>query len=126
MISLAGITLNSSMIWKDRFDTFGVGQTVKRSLGGVLFIDTAKVLTGRPITLEASEDYGWLTVAQVEALRALADQEDFSGVLLLDGVSYTVGFRHHEPPALSFQPIVPRENQQSLDYLTGTIKLMTL
>ncbi len=120
-----GIDLNRCLIWGDRFQFTPQASTVERTIGGRQAIWVQQLQAGRPITLTATNDQGWLTKAQVDALQLLADAGAASYTLLLDDVTYTVRFRFQEPPVLDFQPLVPRNNHEDTDYFIGSIKLMT-
>ena len=120
-----GIDLNRGLIWQDRFQFTTQASSVERTVGGRQAIWVQQLLAGRPITLTATNDQGWLTKAQVDALQALADAGAASYTLLIDDVVYVVRFRFHEPPVLDMQPLIPRNNPEDTDYFIGTIKLMT-
>lgn len=131
MISLGGIVLNNSMVWNERYSHSNVAQTMRRTLGGLLSISAVQLIAGAPITLQATESYGWLTRDQVLGVLALA--EDPAGVytLLFGNGSYQVRFRHHESPAVDFSPFVPRTDDHVpiegvKDYMIGAIKLITV
>jgi hypothetical protein len=70
---LAGIELPRGMLWVDEFNWSAVQKTVERSITGAQIIDAAARIEGRPITLQAAEDQGWIRRATLLAVQALAD-----------------------------------------------------
>ena len=70
-------------------------------------------------------DWGWLTHADMVALKALASVVGGSYTLNYEGVSSTVRFRTEDIPVISGQPLIPRSNIENEDYYSEiTIKLM--
>lgn len=126
MISLGGIELSNSMVWQERYTGRSVQATERRFLGGGLHITAAKLTGGKPITLAAGEEFGWLTRDQVEQVMALASDPVGVYTLLFNGASYEVAFRHSEAPAVEMFPLIARTNDESGDYFAGQIKLITL
>lgn len=129
MILLNGIELNDEILWEDRDQSTQVAQTIERTLGGKPIITHGRLLKGRPITLRATQEQGWLKKNTVDALIDLANtpggvyQLQIS-VRFMDDEFYTVMFRNHEPPAVDFEPLVPRQDQQPGEYMFGSIKLI--
>jgi hypothetical protein len=64
---LAGIELPRGMLWVDEFNWSTVQKTVERSITGAQIIDAAARIEGRPITLQAAEDQGWIRRATLLA-----------------------------------------------------------
>jgi hypothetical protein len=125
-ITLGGITLPSGMIWQDEFQQDLVAQTSVRTLAGTLRVREQQLSNGRNITLAAIEDQGWMTRAQVEAVQALTLEAGNTYTLVIGVQTFTVKFRHSEPPAFEATPLIYRTTQVSTDYFTGTIKLLTV
>jgi len=125
-IVLGGVTLNPNMVWVDRFISQKVGQSLKRTLGGRPVIYSGAVGFGISITLEATEDYGWLPKSDVDQLVTFAEGVGSIFTLTFNAVNYDVVFRHNEPPALDFRPFVPRVAHVATDYFIGQIKLVTV
>lgn len=73
---LAGIELPRGMLWVDEFNWSAVQKTVERGITGVQIIDAAARIEGRPITLQAVEDQGWIRRATLRAVQALVDVPD--------------------------------------------------
>ena len=127
MIQLGAVTLNDHMVWVDRIEsTESVAQTSKRTLGGASVVISQQLVEGTPITLEAQQTQGWLTTAQVNAVNALAKQAGAVYQLTIGIDSFSVVFRHHEPPAFSAEQLDQVGAQAPDGYYTATIRLMTV
>ncbi len=125
-IVLGGVTLSGSLLWEDKDSYSAVAQTTKRTLGGALVVYHQPLSKGRPITLTATEDTGWITRAMLDSLQTMAQSAGSVYTLNLHGFVVDVVFRHHEPPALSFSPLQPRATPLAGDYYIGQIKLLTV
>ena len=121
MKKLGDLILPESLQWTDRHDWSPVAQETARTLGGTPVIWTQPLSGGRPVTLEATEDVTWLDQATVDAIRAMAAQAGASFTLIWEAETYTVMFRHDDPPAVKFQPLWPHHH-----LFSGTLKLMTV
>jgi hypothetical protein len=125
-IVLGGVTLSKHMIWVDEFDYSDVAQSNNRTLGGRQIIFSQTLVGGRPITLEAQIDQGWLTRAQVDDVKALSAVSGAAYALTIGAQNFTVMFRHEEPPAFAAKPLVFRVDAPDTDYFTAVIKLFTI
>lgn len=126
VLSLGGVTLPTSMRISDLYENRSVSQSTARSLGGALKLFYSPLTAGKPITLDAGEDYGWITKDVSDMLGEMASLPGATYELNLNGLFYTVVFRHNDPPAYTAQPLVYRTAQQSSDLFTCTIKLLTV
>ena len=59
----------------------------------------------------------------VEALEALAAVAGASYSLQIEADFFVVQFRHTDPPAVDFRPLITRLNIASTDFMLGQIKL---
>ena len=132
-LKLDTIDLDPNMRWPDRHQFSPVGATNKRTLAGNLVSFRQAVSKGRPITLVAGENFGWLTVGQVEAVQALADQETGTFPLQIGSEFFTVQFRHTDPPAFEADSLLGdldettgASNDPRTTFYTATIKLETV
>lgn len=125
-ITLDGITLNTSMVWVERYQSKKVVQNVRDTLGGVPVVFVGTKDAGFPITLRAGDDYGWLTRSVVNQIMARADEAGAVYVLSFNDVEYSVIFRHNDAPAVDMQPMIPRTGDSDDDYFIGDIKLLTV
>lgn len=119
MKQLGDLLLPDSLQWIDRYAYVPVTQTVVQTLAGTPVVFGYAQVSGWPLTLVAEVDVTWLDLATVEALVAMASQTGVLFPLVWENITYTVLFRHHEPPALNIKPLWPHHNQ-----FIGTIKLM--
>lgn len=123
MIQLGALVLTDGLVWEDEFAYTGIVQDVKTTLGGVPVVYSATVQGPRPITLRSMEDQGWQTYEQVMSLVDMAKTKDGQFTLQLGARSFTVRFRHSEPPVLEARPFIPRTTAEAGDWFMVTIKL---
>lgn len=125
-ISIGGVVFDKPLVWTDREDWAELAQTRARTVGGGQVVFTAPLQGGRPITLEAQRDRGWISKTKVDALRVMAAQigATFTFVYGLD--SFDVEFDHSSGPALQLAPLIPRTEPAGTDFYTGTIRLRTV
>jgi hypothetical protein len=112
MHSLNGISIPAGCRWIDEFDWSPVVTDQAYSITGALLLDSAQRLAGRPITLQASEDRGWLGMTRtvLQQLHALTETPGAQYALQLDdGRSFTVVFRPGEEP-ISARPLGDNES----------------
>jgi hypothetical protein len=126
MIQLGSVVLSPSMLWVDRDSFSPVAQTMKRTLGGTLVLFSRALSAGRPITLEAQQDTGWITRDMLDGLTTMASTPGGVYTFEYHGFFSSVVFRHDDPPAVEFSPIQPRAVPLSGDYYTGALKLLTV
>lgn len=125
-ITLDTITITTGMVWADKHKYAPVAQSVRRTLGGTAIIEYGALNQGTPVTLSSLEDQGWITKLQLDALQLLADAAGGVYTLTIGSDSYQVMFRHEDPPAVDFSPLIPRTLPLDDDWFVGTIKLMTV
>lgn len=125
MIQLDGFDLPPGMVWQDRYAWSPVVQSVRRTIGGSVIINTA-VSTSRPMTLIALADQGWLLKPQVDYLQTLAAVEGGVYSLTVGSETFSVMFRHQEAPAVEVSPLIPRGVPLEDDYFIGVLKFMTV
>lgn len=125
-INLGGLDLPSALVWLERYSQTTVVANERRTIGGKLRISPVKLSAGLFVTLEATEDHGWLTRDQVQALQEMASDPSAVYTLLFNGVSYSVTFRHSQAPTVSMQPLIARTEDFADDLFIGQIKLITL
>ena len=126
-ITLGGLTLNSDLLWTDRFQYSPVAQSTDRLLAGTLVVYNQSLNEGQPITLEANDTTGWFTKSMVDTLVGWGAEA--GKIMTFDYHSQftaQVMFNHEDPPALSFEFIVNRVPFLTTDYFLGTIKLFTV
>ncbi|CAM4082618.1 Cyclic nucleotide-binding domain-containing protein [Comamonas aquatilis] len=119
------IELPRGMLWVDEFDWSAVAKAVDRSITGALVIDAMAVIEGRPITLQAVEDQGWIARQTLLAVQALAQEPGAQYPLVLaDGRSFSVQFAADNP--VSAKPVA-RPELPPADYpYVATLRLITV
>ena len=125
-ITINGYSLSPHMLWTDRHKHTSVIQSNLRTLGGRLKVFSHGVEKGRPITLEAIQDQGWLTLDQVTYVEELASTPGATYSLEVGGDSFTVMFRYSDGLPVEFTPLISRIEEESADFYTGVIRLMTV
>ena len=120
MVTLAGINLPEA-IWEDEFAYTPIDQNIRYTLGGKPVFETAVRNGGRPITLRCQ----WISLADLRQLESLRDQPNtVMDLVLSDGRSFGVAFRHSDNPPLDVAPIVERPSYDDGDHFNVTIKLI--
>ncbi len=97
--TLGSIQIPRGLVWADEFAWHPVLREAEYSITGALLLDASTRLAGRPITLQGSEDAGWLTRSTLLALYAMAENASTTHTLTLaDGRTYTVTFAAGDTP----------------------------
>jgi len=123
-ISLIGPT--GAPLWADRNSWSPVQQSAERVLGGREVTEYAPLIAGQPITLASDPDRGWMTWALFVQLQALAAIPGAVYSLVVESATYPVMFRHEDPPALDWSPLIRRLAPADDDLGQVTIKLKTV
>lgn len=124
MIVIGGYQLNPNIVWADRDSWSPVSQSVGRTLGGKIIVQSVQLQGGRPITLSTLPDQGWITYEQRSNLLQMAAIAGAVFSLTIGVEVFSVIFRHDEPPAVDLQPIITRSVPIIGDFFYGTIKLL--
>ena len=124
MISIDSLVLsdhltldNETMCWT------GLYANVDRTIGGNLVVFEGYAV-GMPVTLVATENSGWLTYAQVQALLAMSSIMGATYIVTFEDRTFKVRFRNESPPAVDVTPVLPRPNTEPDDIYIGKIKLI--
>ena len=125
-VLLNGIALPAALIWKDRYDFAPVSQQESTTLGGRVVIEQQALIKGRPISLVSERQQGWVDYATVQALQAIADTAGGIYTLQVDVTTWSVMFRHHEPPAFSAEALIKRLKPDPTDNYLINLKLITV
>lgn len=110
----------SDLVWVDEHDFNPLAADARYSIDGALIVDEVLRTSGRPITLQGGDSYGWITRAtldQLEAWRALPAQQF---TLTYRSVAHTV-LMDHARGAVSARPYLER-----ISYLPGDFYVPTL
>lgn len=126
--SQASIDLPNDLIWKDEFTWVPAVQTRTYSLTGALIIETALKQAGRPISLEAATDMGWVPRSTVVALRAWAALQNILFKLVLeypdDTRMFNVMFDQEGQNAIAAEPVKGFPGHSPEDWFTIKLKLI--
>lgn len=122
--TLGAIAIPSGLIWVDEYNWVAPVRAHEYSITGALIVDEGTRQAGRPITLQGSNDHGWVERNTLDELWQLANTATNTHVLTLaDGRTYTVRFAPEDP--VSATPIVRAEiPTDRLPYIV-TLRLVT-
>lgn len=121
---LGQLPLPAGMLWVDEFGWRPVEATREYSVTGAQIIDVAEREGGRPITLQATEDHGWMTRENLLALQELAADADGTFTLTLaDGRAFEVMFAPDTDPVTARPLARPEIPSASWPYIT-TLRLI--
>jgi hypothetical protein len=121
------IQLPRGLVWSDELNWVAREAATEYSLTGALLIDVGVRLAGRPITLEAADDAGWMPRATVRALMDLCDADpDAAHVLTLaDGRTFDVRFAAGDTPITAHAVLRPELPPDTYPYV-ATVRLITV
>ena len=125
-ILLDSISLPVALTWSDRDAWQPVAQTARQTLDGGLAVFHQPLTAGRPITLISTESSGWVSRQTLDALQALASVPGSLHTLTLGTQTFTVLWRHDDPPAIQAEPLVARINPDAGDWFRVTLKFTAL
>ena len=112
-------------VWLDEYDWTQTPQVVRETLSGGLVVEyIGGPLDGQPITLQL----GWIDKDTLDALILLRDavpQTDMT-LILPDGRSKTVLWRHHQGPPISVAPVFDSNSYIAADQFDVTLNLMEI
>ena len=125
--SATTLTLPDALSWADELSWSSVEQTKTYTTTGALLIEESVRQSGRPITLEGSEDRTWCTRAVVVQLYAWAQIPGIILVLTLRGMARTVTF-DHEKGALQGLPVLfyADGSIESTDFYVPSLRFVEL
>lgn len=122
--SNAMLQLPDDLLWTDEHAWTPVVSRVEYLLTGALLVESAVRKKGRPITLKAESDMGWVTRETVDRLYAWASMPD--SILILefaDRRRFSVRFRHFEN-AIDTEPVLGFPSRSNADWYRITLRLM--
>lgn len=125
-IVLGGVTLSPDMVWLERYQSQGVAQSVRRTVGGVPVIFSGALVKAEPVTLATLDRMGYPTRAMIDQVIALAASAGATYTLSFYGEEISVMFRHDDPPVVDMQPVKRTNRPASTDWMRGQIKLLTI
>jgi len=123
-ILLDTVTL-PDLVFESPFAAPPVAAVVEQSIARTPIVFESEAPAGRHINLVGGFDWAWIEKSVLDDLYALASVAGATYVLNFEGETFTVRFRHEDPPVISADPIVPRPNAADDDeYRNVLIKLM--
>ena len=125
-VTVDELPLPTSLIWTDRDNWQPVAQTARPTLDGGLAVFHQPLVAGRPITLISTESSGWVDRQTLDALQALASIPGSLHTLTMGTQTFTVLWRHDDPPAIQAEPLVARINPGAGDWFRVTLKFTAL
>ena len=120
------LALDPDLIWSDEYAWAATEQSVTRSLTGALIVQVGLRQAGRPITLVAADNAGWMSRAAMAQLRAWADIPGQVMTLTLYGVAHPVMFRHHDGGPFEARPVTDYSDPVDTDWVVPTLRFMTV
>lgn len=121
--TLGALAIPRGMVWSDEFDWHAVEKSTQYSLTGALLVDVATRQAGRAITLQGSEDAGWIARSVLQQLHALAALPGAVHVLqLADGRTFDVQFAPGTP--VEARPIARPELPAATHPYVATVRLI--
>lgn len=117
MLNLDGLFLPSGLVWVDEFSWTPTQQKAQYSISGALIVDSASKQAGRSITLQGSEDSGWVTRATILALYATLDSKA-RYLTMDDGQKFLVVWNHSGNP-IQATPLLNKSVQEDEDYYSN-------
>ena len=101
--TFAGIQLPSGMVWEDEFGWDKVQRSASYSVTGSLILDVGVKKAGRPITLTAEADAGWIRRGTLQALYDMVEGDPAARhiLTLADGRRFTVTFAPDGNPVVA-------------------------
>lgn len=124
MASLDAVSFDDSqVVWLDEFSWSPVGQSAEVDVHGGLVVEyLSPNKDGRPVTL----DIGWVTKKTLDALATKRDAETqaLMPLVLPDGRSMDVLWRHHDAEPIEAEPVQQFAEYMEGDYFQVTLNLM--
>jgi hypothetical protein len=120
------VTLPDDLVRTDEHSYSPVRQAVTQTLSGGIWVDVSVALAGEPITLVGGingETY-WGDVSRetYAQLRTFADVPGQEYMLIWRGQTYTVLFRHEDPPALDGTDLIDYNTSDPADRIIINLK----
>lgn len=121
--TLGLLQLPRGMVWTDEHDWVEAEQSTEYSITGALLVDAQAKDGGRPITLQAEDDAGWIRRDVLAQLRALANVPGATYTLTLaDGRTFAVLFAPGQP--ITAHPIGRPELPGTSHPYVATVRLL--
>ena len=122
------VSLEDGFLWSDEFDWKPKAQTQEYAIDGSLIVQEGTKLSGRPITLTASNGQGWVKRRDLRTLMvwsALGEQFTLQFEYLHDRRTFNVIF-NHEAGAIEAKPVLEHPTVSEDDYYAVTLRFTEL
>jgi len=126
VLTIDGFPLNGDMRLLERSQQLKNSMSIKRTLGGGAVVYSGTLLAGIPVTLQAGDDYGWLTATQRDFLIALSEIPGAFHTLSFNGRTYQVIFDFTSGPAVDLEPVEKYTNEGAQDAFIGFLRFVTV
>jgi hypothetical protein len=124
-ITLASVSLPSSLQWIDQYSNTPVTQTLKHTLSGNAVYYSSPNINGTPITLAGGTDYGWMKKSVLDQVLAMSKEVGTAFTLTMGSDTFSVVFDHTQGNALTAKPLYPYATPSDDDYYIVTMKFFT-
>jgi hypothetical protein len=122
---LGGVSLDHTPLWVERNKYHDALSESVTAIDGTEIVMSAARGAHYPVTLEATQETGWIRGSTVASLRAISAVAGAYYTLVLNGKSYIVRFRNEQSGgAIQMETLVPHSNPGDDDWWIGTIYLM--
>lgn len=99
------LALSDRLVWADEHAWHPVAMETATGTRGDLIVWARARQAGRPITLEGERSEAWMTLAEVEAVKAWAALPAAQFTLHIRGTDYDVLFDHTQGAAVQARPL---------------------
>lgn len=121
--TLATIQIPRGLVWVDEYDWTPAETATEYSITGALLVDAGTRLAGRPITLQADTDAGWMPRSTLLQLQALAATPGATHALTLaDGRTFATMFAPGQP--ITARPVARPELPTATHPYVATVRLI--
>lgn len=117
------LTLPDDLLWIDEFDWRPVQGRRTYTIAGAVVHDHGLKLTGRSITLQGGQEYGWVYRPALETLDEWAALPGQEFTLNYRGDDYTVRFDVEQQAVLA-EPIIPYSDTDAADCFAVTLRFI--
>jgi hypothetical protein len=107
--------------WADEFTYSPVKQTLSTAIDGSLIVEVGLALAGRPITLSAASDVGWVPRSLLVSLLGKQNQPGLQMTLTHNGVAHNVIFAQ---PGIDAKSITGRGDPTPETWYSVTLKFI--
>ncbi len=124
------LQLPNDLLWTDEYAWTPTVSKTDVLITGAIVIQSAVKQAGRPVTLSADADMGWVPRSTVETLRqwaavAISDTTGRFELTMHDSRVLTVGFRHDETP-VNASPVLGLPYRNDNDWYNVTLRFLEI